>query len=387
MQTPAAIVCTKCGAASKTASDLCARCGGSNALVCSDCGFQNSITKNYCDKCGNPTSQKKPDLFADAPISGDTWEPKAPEPVPNAPKPQRWISLLRICLNTAAATAGVTISLLAIWHWSESRKPTVMVPLTAARHLEALRSKDFDSAYALFSDAAKKYCALEELKAAHGGSAWTWSNLRIERIEDNAVLFTYELKNEGAPAREDHLLFILENKRWVRPYNSFLIRKAENAFSSVNTDAGHSLAQTAAAIDPRDPVARGRLCAATYPQKSPGETVTQCEAAINLARLYPSSLTLKSLYRLHEILADTYKSTLQLPDQAIDHFAQMLAFPAISPADQCEILMARAEAYATISRPGEALADLERSAQLCMRPASHNRIEELRRKIGAPPHQ
>jgi hypothetical protein len=131
-------------------------------------------------------------------------------------------------------------------------------------------------------------------------------------------------------------------------------------------------------------MARGYLCEAAYYRKSAADTERQCLAAIDLARVYPSNLDLKSLYHLHAILADTYKNALQKPDLALDQFAQMLAFPSISPADQCEILLARAEAYITLSRPGEALADANRAGQLCVRPQDQQYIEKLRRDLNAP---
>ena len=62
----------------------------------------------------------------------------------------------------------------------------------------------------------------------------------------------------------------------------------------------------------------------------------------------------------------------------------MLSFPSISPADQCEILLARSEAYMAMSRPGEALADASRASQLCVRPQDLNYIQEISRKLNAP---
>jgi hypothetical protein len=62
----------------------------------------------------------------------------------------------------------------------------------------------------------------------------------------------------------------------------------------------------------------------------------------------------------------------------------MLAFPGISPADQCQILLARSQAYASMSRPGEALADLERGSQLCVDPADQAFIQKMRDSLRAP---
>ncbi len=198
------------------------------------------------------------------------------------------------------------------------------------------------------------------------------------------MLFAYELAIEGTPPRTDRVLFVEENKKWVRPYSWALMRKVEEAFESNNADMGLVLAQAAATVNPRDPMARGYLCEAAYYRKSPVDTERQCLTAIELSHIYPSNLSLKSLYHLHAILADTYKNALQKPERALDQFAQMLAFPNISPADQCEIILARSEAYLTLSRPGEALADANRASQLCVRPQDLAYIEEIRRKLNAP---
>jgi hypothetical protein len=384
--------------------------------VCAGCGFESSAAKNYCDRCGaglsseaaasSPISQAPASISAQglpaagrrdgdpfattaAEISGDPWAQVVipPAPVVEQPPPSRWSSLLRAGLNVAAPLVSVTVSLLGVWYWTESRKPEVVVRKVAVKYLDAMRARDFDAAYSLFSSAAKNHCTIEEFKSSRDDSTWTWSDLRVTHTEPDAILLAYELKVAGAPPRTDRVLFVRENGQWLRPYNWILMRKVEEAFDKGNADAGLILAQTAATINQRDPMARGYLCEAAYYRKSAEETVTQCVTAINLARVYPSNLTLKSLYHLHAILADTYKIALKQPEKALDQFTQMLAFPNISPIDQCEILLARAEAYTTISRPGEALADLTRGAQLCTKPNEHAYIEEMRRKIGAPPVQ
>ena len=401
MAVSAAILCTKCGAAAATAQDSCAACGGKNVRVCSGCSFHNSLSKSYCDRCGAPlppgvapglpaAGRRAGDPFAASEISGDPWAQvvaPAAATTPPPPPPPRWTVLLRAGLNAVVVLVSVIISLLGVWHWTESRKPEVVASHVAAKYLDAMRARDFDAAYDLFSAAAKKYCTLEEFKFSRDDSTWTWSDLRVAHMEPDAILMAYELKVAGSPARTDRVLFVRENKQWVRPYNWILMRKVEDAFDKGNADMGLILAQTAATINQRDPMARGYLCEAAYYRKSKEETARQCVAAIDLARIYPSNLTLKSLYHLHAILADTYKNALKTPDKAIDQFAQMLAFPNISPIDQCEILLARAEAYVSMSRPGEALADLTRGGPLCARRADHAYIEEMRRKIGAPPNQ
>ncbi len=322
------------------------------------------------------------DPFAGA-ISGDPWAPVA-QPIEEEKKPARWPALLKMCLNVAAGTLAGLAALIAIWYYTENQKPDVVTKRVATEYLDALRTRDFNAAYAMFSTSAQKYCTLDEFKNSRDTTTWTWSNLRVEHTEPGAVLLAYDLKVDGAEPRVDRVLFVEENKKWVRPYSWVLMRKVEEAFDKGNADMGLLLAQAAAVVNPRDPMARGYLCEAAYYRKAPVETEKQCVTAIELARVYPSNLSLKSLYHLHAILADTYKNALRQPDKALDQFAQMLAFPNISPADQCEILLARAEAYTLLSRPGEALADLDRGAQMCVKPGDQAYIEEMRRRLGAP---
>ncbi|MDE2510644.1 MAG: hypothetical protein KGL74_05935, partial [Elusimicrobia bacterium] len=175
--------------------------------------------------------------------------------------------------------------------------------------------------------------------------------------------------------------------RWTRPYNWTLMRDVEAAFEKGDADKGLILAQTAATVNPRDPMAWGYLCEAAYYRKSPQDAELRCLKALELARTYPSNLTMKSLYHLHAILADTYHHALRKPDLALEQYAEMLSFPEISPADQCSILLARSQAYVDISRPGEALADVERGSQLCTEPRDLAFIQRMRETLRAPDAQ
>ncbi|MFI5345383.1 MAG: hypothetical protein ACHQ51_03310 [Elusimicrobiota bacterium] len=428
----AQILCTKCGAASAEPRLECGKCGGRNARVCGACGNQNSIAKNFCDKCGKSIASlgqiappprtllpgaPSADIPATAvrrlptpgaaasgpgplPFAGqapgvgpmeDLWS--APKPVAQAPvepaplPPSPW----RRTLNALAALAGVAAAAYAIWFWRESRKPEILVPKLAAAYLESLRTRDYARAYAQFSDEARRNCTEAEFRASRDETAWTWSGLRIEHMEPGAVLLSYDLKAEGSSPRQDHLLFTLDaspnGARWARPYNWTLMRQVEDAFEKGNADKGLILAQTAATVNPRDPMAWGYLCEAAYYRKSPQDAELRCLKALELARTYPSNLTLKSLYHLHAILADTYHHALIKPDRALEQYAEMLSFPEISPADQCSILLARSQAYVDISRPGEALADVERGAQLCTDPQDLAFIQKMRETLRAPDAQ
>ena len=439
MPADAQILCVKCGAASAEPRLECAKCGGRNARVCGKCGNQNSVAKNFCDKCGQsiadlgpiappPKTQLPGSPSADIPVTvvkrlPPTGAPAAPAAKPGTPEKQGALPIpgqqsvnfaaplddlwsapapvtvtaqavarpktngWRQTLNALAALLGVAAAAYGVWTFSENRKPEVIVPKLAAQYLEALRTHDYARAYGMFSEAARRSATLDEFTASRDTTSWTWSSLRIDYREPGAILLGYDLKADGAAPRRDHVLFTQDGERWVRPYNWTLMRQVEDAFDKGDADKGLILAQEAATINPRDPMAWGYLCEAAYYRKLPSDTVQRCARALDLARTYPSNLSLKSLYHLHAILADTYHHALNSPDHALEQYAEMLSFPSISPADQCQILLARSQAYAALSRPGEALADLERGAQLCAEPADQAFILKMRESMHAPDSQ
>lgn len=436
----AQILCTKCGATSAEALSACAKCGGKNAKVCGACGNQNSVSKNFCDKCGRPIGDLGPvapppktllpgsrandipvTMIRRAPDPQPGAEPKPASPQPSgakgaplslpggtqaeagsthglddlwavpAPLPAaqeytsspRW-ARLRHAIEALTALAGIAAALYGIWFWIESRRPEVLVPKLAAEYLDALRAHDYTKAYGMFSGLAQKYCTEAEFRASRDDTSWTWSDLKIVHQEPGAVLLAYDLEPAGSPPRTDHLLFTREGDRWTRPYNWTLMRQVETAFEKGDPEKGLILAQAAGTVNPRDPMAWGYLCEAAYYRKSPADTEVRCVKALELAQTYPSNLSLKSLYHLHAILADTYHHALGKPELALGQFGEMLAFPNISPADQCQILLARSQVYTQMSRPAEALADLDRGAQLCSDPRDLAYIEQTRRSMNPP---
>jgi len=338
-----------------------------------------------------PTGARPPAApkAAAAPPLDDLWNPEKPPtaaPTPPAPPPPTGLAKLKPVLNVAAALLGIALAGFGIWRWQVSQRPDVVVPRLAAQYLEALRTQDYARAYGMFSAQARASCTLDEFRAIRDTTAWTWSDLRIVHEEPGAILLEYEytLQTPGAAPRTDHVLFTQEGDNWTRPYNWVLMRKVEEAFERGDADRGLLLAQSAATINPRDPMAWGYLCEAAYYRKSPADAEVRCVRALDLAQIYPSNLTLKSVYHLHAILADTYNHALNQPKKALDEFSEMLAFPNISPEDQCQILLARAQTYRQLSRPGEALNDINRGAQLCTNPQDLSFIQNMRDALRVP---
>ncbi|MBI4371212.1 MAG: zinc ribbon domain-containing protein [Elusimicrobia bacterium] len=390
----ARILCAKCGAASSEARPDCAHCGGRNVRVCAACGFQNSVAKNFCDRCGRPSG------FTPAvpPVASAAPDPRAPPmtllatavpparaavpppPPDGAPRP-RGLDARRRAGRALVALAAVAAGAALLKSRQEARRPEAAVPRLAAQYLDALRAGDYGRAYGFFSDAAKAACGEEEFRASRGATPWSWSKPSVAHQEPGAVLIAYDLQTQDAPVRRDHLLFVLEKGRWVRPYNWTLMRKVEAAFDRNDPESGRAAAEEAAAINPRDPMAWGYLCETSYYRKAYGEAERRCRRALSLARVYPSNLTPKSLYHLRAILADAQKNALGRPDLALEQFAAMLDFPDASSEDQCQILLARAEAYLQLRRRNEAAADLARANALCARPTDRADLARMGRTL------
>jgi hypothetical protein len=207
----------------------------------------------------------------------------------------------------------------------------------------------------------------------------------LTRLEHEAAVVKYRLLVKGQPAKEDFLIFLLEDGRWVRPYNWNLLQRVEDAFARDDPDMALILAQEAVSIDSRDPMARGYLCEAVYYRKVPEETARECAAALQLSRTYPSNLSLKSLYHLHAILGDTYKNALQEYPKAIAEYDALLAFPNLAPPDQCNLLLARADTRFAMGKDAEAAGDLQAAAGVCTKPDDLGYIRKRQAVLNAPP--
>ena len=421
MTATAQILCTKCGAASAHPVMECAKCGGRTARVCSKCGTQNSIAKNYCDKCGQmitqlgpiapPPKTALPGLPAanipktaiqrappeappkNAPAAGfspvarnaggsldysplvDSWKETSPSAAASQTRPA---PPKRGVVKSAVALLAILAIGVGGWRYFETLKPEVLVPKLGAEYLEALRNHDYSRAYQMFSDSAKRNCTEDEFRDSRTASPWTWSDLQISYQEPGAILLSYMLTPQGAPPRRDHVLFTLEKSRWTRPFNWTLIQQVEDAFTKGDPDKGLLLAQAAATVNPRDPMAWGYLCEAAYYRRLPQDAVTRCLKSLELARTYPSNLSPKSLYHLYAILADTYHHALKRPDLSLEQYSAMLSFPNISPSDQCTVLLARSQAFRELSRFADASSDLDRAAPLCPAPDDKELIRRMR---------
>lgn len=427
------LVCAKCG--TPGTGLVCAACGGALVKICPNCEFKNSAQKNYCDQCGTEINlvqrsstesdgppqtitrrpgqaieqPKAPSEGMSLPQAGrsrpafeedaereESEAPAAAAPPPKAaPEKKKAVPISRPYLpsgvvylvKSVLAILSMVVmggaAMLVILNWRHELRPEVLVPKLARQYLDSLSRNDYATAYNMLSKGAKDNVTMDEFRLLRDTTPWTWSNLAIAKTEPDAVILQYDLQVEGRPSMRDTLVFVQEDGKWVRPYNWAVLRKAEEAFDRADPDLALLRAREAVRLDPRDPMARGYLCEAIYYRKLADQIENECKTAIELAARYPSKLSLKSLYHLHAILGDTYKNALRRFDAAAGEYTTMLAFPGISPEDQCDLLLARSDANFAMGKNDEALRDAITAEGVCTKPEDLKYIKH--RKAEAQP--
>lgn len=412
----AALICSKC-AAQGAPGQNCAKCGGPLVKVCGGCGMRNSPAKNYCDRCGAamalapvghppeqrpmPPSAGEPPLTAirriQPPPAEESFQlpaagrAKEHVPVPSEVSgdikpvgdydPNASLTVLRRKDRLKNAVFLLVFALLASFalrKFSILMRPEYVVPRRATKYLNHLRNGQYEQAYHMLSEQARRHVTQDEFATLRDPTPWSWSNVQIVRAEPEAVVVKYVLTLSGQPPREDLLQFIREDGDWVRPYNWTLLQKAENALERNDPDLAALLAKAAVDVNPRDPMARAYLCEAVFYKRVPTETARECETALKLHETYPSKLSTKSLYHLHALLGDTYKNSLRRYPEALREYNTLLSFPELTAADRCKLLTARAETLVALGRETEAAADYQAAQTLCQQPPvqGHERLDE-----------
>jgi tetratricopeptide (TPR) repeat protein len=388
------VLCAKCGAQGQ--GSTCRACGGQLVKLCSQCEFANSPSKNFCDACGTDLSVQASAPAPQGPAAGTTLPQagrarsiaeNAPIPEPEKPKSEvkyysneeskvlkalkaafwttaRAVHHALVFLIMAGAAAAVVFAGL---HALRVTRPTHIVLKLGQKYLDALRTNDYATAYGMLSEESKNTCTMDEFRLLRSTAAWTWSGLKVALAEKDLVVLEYDLEVEGRAPILDTLSFVKEDGEWVRPYNWHWIKAAEDSFARNDPDMALIKAGDAVRIDPRDPMARGYLCESVYYRKLPARAAIECRIALELAAHIPSKLSERSLYHLHDILADTYMTTGQ-PELAAAQFAQMLAFPDLSTDDRCALLGNRADALAAAGKLAEANEDMQRARNECPPP-------------------
>lgn len=309
-------------------------------------------------------------------------KPKSPPPDQGAPKAppltraaQRVASGLAAKLSTAAALA-LLVTGVAVWAARHKRlgRPEVQVPITARRYLTALKASEFSAAYEMLTEASRRACALDEFEKARGSADWDFSDVAFVAVDRDLAFVRYKLSVEGRQPEEDLLVFKKEGRDWRRPFVWSLLRDVEDAFDRGDPARALERARAALAVNPRDPMSQAYVCEALYYLRDSGrgaEIEKECRAALELSERYPSPLSLNSvnLYHIRAILGDTFKNSLRRYREAAEQYNALLMFPKISPGDQCELLLGRAECALALQDFQGATQDFTRAAGLCEKPA------------------
>lgn len=405
MSEPGLVVCAQCGAPGSGL--VCAACGGALVKVCPACQFRNSLAKNYCDSCGTsiqlqPGPQAPVDV-ANLPQAGrsgqrfeETAEPRAAPitssrpprverravPSPLLPSgPAYFIRSVLALVVMIAILLGAGAFVITALH---ENSPSVVVPQLAERYLNALSSGDYATAYSMLTDAARVNCSMDEFRLLRDTTPWTWANLSAAQVEPGAVVLNYDLSVKGRPTVRDSIVFVDDRGRWARPYDWPALLRAEQAFDLRDPDLAFTRAQEAVQLDPRDPMARGYLCEAAYFKKLGQPAIDECRVALELAQRYPTKLGPLNLYHLHALLGDAYMRQVKNYPEAVSQYTSMMDFPDMSGQDRCDLFLARAEAYAAMSRNAEAVQDLTQGRSYCAKPNDREfvdrRLTELQKR-------
>lgn len=264
----------------------------------------------------------------------------------------------------------ITLSLYGLYYWHFKHNPRTKLVRTAVRYLGALQNGDIEAAYGLLSEASRSDCSLEDYKRLVPASGWSFDpkSVSIETMEENWAQVRYEAHAPNSPAEKDRMEFAQEGKRWLRSYDWSLLAKAEQTVDDGDYASADASARKAAAINPSNALARYYLCESAYYRQSPQEALEECRKAAELAKKYPSGIEDANLFHLHSILADVFKNMLDKPDynEAAREYGILLAMPQASPAQRCDILLARADARTLSGDIATAARDYQDAGGACV---------------------
>jgi len=249
--------------------------------------------------------------------------------------------------------------------WRLKRDPAKMALKTAGDYLFALKQKDYPKAYALLSAATKKTCSLDRFAALQDQSVWTFDDLKVDGLSDSSAFLKFNLLASGKNVVEDWLHFVKENGEWRRAYWWHLMDPIEDAIAAGDYPTALQGANAAAAINPLDPMTHAYLCETAYFLGNHSAAAASCRKALVAYKKFPSRLAGPGIFRLHQILADIYRHYLRQPAEAEKEYGIALAFPMLSAADRCGILIARGDLRRGLNRFEDALADFRQAQNHC----------------------
>jgi tetratricopeptide (TPR) repeat protein len=413
---PSHIRCPKCGDEPNIISDTCLKCGAALEKKCGACGFSNSVEKNYCDQCGTPLGLQvsvrmiKPsegprrdlprleiqdiqDSVSERDLSfrGKTGDAPPPPPPPRpqaAPKnetakipdhvsdcgpahePAAARSWLPARYAVPAAAAG-SLALLAALAYLVVLPflPRWQLTRAAGAYLSDLAAGRYAQAYEKLSTNSKNICSLEEYTAFNAEyyekrPAWEFRDPQIFRMDKNAAIIKYQLREAGGEWKPDYISFVQEHGRWTRPYIWMLFQPIDDALARRDFPQALFLAQKLYLTDPMDPRASGYLCAAEFFMGLHEKSAESCRRTIETAASVPVGYTTTELYWFNLYYADSLRY-LERNRSALEEYEKMLKLPNLSSDEQCPVFLNRADVYVNIKDYERGFSDVMRAVTVC----------------------
>ncbi len=257
-------------------------------------------------------------------------------------------------------TAGVYFTF-----WKSRRTPERLLMKTTQAYLTALKEKNFGAAYHMLSAASQSACTLERFQTLQENLSWNFDKLRITSLSPERALIKYELLVSGRAVAEDWLHFVREGSKWRRAYWWPLMQKIEEALADDDTGSASGLVETAARINPLDPMLPAYFCEIAYTRKDHASAETFCRRALDMAKIYPSRLGPDGELRLKQILADTYRNGTGSLEKAIKQYEILLTDPMLRGRKNCDIRLANADTHYLLQRYDKAIEQFREAKKSC----------------------
>ena len=281
---------------------------------------------------------------------------------PEKPTFTRTRALASTSIGILLLVAGLL--LYGFYYWNFRRNPRVRVVRNAGKYLSAIQTGDIETAYGMLSPISRSNCPKDDFRRLQD-SGRTFGSVVLESLEKDWASIRYESRSPNGETLTEFMDFALDDGRWMRAFNANQLEAAESAILSLDFDLADQFARGALAVNPRDALARSYQCETAYYQNRIQDAVGECSAAIDLAKQAPSEMDEHRLFYLHGILSDLYKNRLDRPAEAVREYNILLSLPGQSPAQRCDILLARADARAMLNAPQEALKDYQEASGVC----------------------
>ncbi|MEW5950634.1 MAG: zinc ribbon domain-containing protein [Elusimicrobiota bacterium] len=436
---PAIIRCSKCGYQSNIISDTCLKCGSPLVKICGNCEAVNAVEKNYCDGCGSLLALKMPEQKESSKEEKKEEKPSSPKPViefeslhetvqghadsfrkkqeanpqNTAPKIEnkderveaakkekekleelknkkteekkssvkvqdKKISFAKYAVFIAVALAVFSIAWLAV----SPSIPKIKLVITAKNYLNALKEKNYSQAYSYLSNNSKFTCSFTDYVKYNDAyysslkNGWEFKDVSVFKMENEAALVKYSLKEGTGPWREDYISFVKEHDKWVRPYIWHLFSPIDEAISKGDFSQALFLAQKLYLTDPIDPRTSGYLCNTEYLMGLYDKASESCKRVLESQADYPVGFNKEEIFWFTFYYADSLRFMARFKE-ALDIYEELFSFEDISLKNKCPLLMSRADAYVRLGDFDKASVDAASAVSVC--PEGINKKEALKR--------